>query len=286
MTDDLPHAAQAAFSTGYFDARDRLRRLAPAARAYPSPAVGPAGEKLFTEAAWFGDPAAKKVLVTISATHGAEGHCGSACQLDWIAGGGPERLRGDEACLVVHAINPYGYAWDRRVTEEGCDLNRNFVDFSAGAPDNPHYDELAPYLVPAALDGPVFEAAEAAIAAFRRTHGEHAFQIARKSGQYRHPTGVFFGGTAPSGPRRTLEQIAADHRLADRAFVVVIDFHTGLGPFGYGELQTEEVGGMDLFERATAIFGRSVTSPVLGTSSSVALNGTMDLFWENLLGDR
>jgi hypothetical protein len=33
-------------------------------------------------------------------------------------------------------------------------------------------------------------------------------------------------------------------------------------------------------------FGESVTSPDLGTSSSVALRGTMDEFWSGLLGDR
>jgi hypothetical protein len=97
---------------------------------------------------------------------------------------------------------------------------------------------------------------------------------------------MFFGGFAPSGPRRTLERIVADYGIADRAFVVIVDFHTGLGPFGYGELQTEEVAGLDCYHRAVEIFGRSVTSSELGTSSSVALNGTMDGYWFELLGDR
>lgn len=286
MTCDLPAAAEAHFSADYFAARAKLLRLAPHAAAYPSPARGPGGEPLFTDAAWFGARDARKLLVTISSTHGVEGYCGSGCQLDWIAGGGPDRLGSDQACLVIHAINPYGFAWDRRVTEEGCDLNRNFADFAAGLPANPGYDEIAEHIVPPALEGPRFEAAEEAIADFRRRNGEFAFQVARKAGQYRHPAGVFFGGFGPTAARRTLERIVADHGVAERDFVVIVDFHTGLGPFGYGELQTEGVTGMDAYRRAVDIFGRSVTSSELGTSSSVPLQGTMDEYWLRLLGER
>ena len=39
---------------------------------------------------------------------------------------GVEGLVGpDLAVMMVHAINPYGFAWLRRTTEEGVDLNRN-----------------------------------------------------------------------------------------------------------------------------------------------------------------
>ncbi|MBM3526237.1 MAG: DUF2817 domain-containing protein [Alphaproteobacteria bacterium] len=259
--------------------------LVPDARAYPSPAKGPDGEPLFTDVGWFGRSDAANLFVTISATHGVEGYCGSACQVDWIQNGGLD-LPPHVAALVIHAINPYGFAWDRRVTEEGCDLNRNFVDFAAGVPANPGYDALADALVPGALEGPVFEQAEAKIAGYRKEHGEIAFLTARKSGQYRHPGGTFFGGFGPTAARRTLETIAADYRVEERKRVIIVDHHTGLGPFGYGELQCEQASGMDGYERARAIFGNSVTSPDLGTSSSVALNGTLDELLERLLGDR
>ena len=42
--------------------------------------------------------------------------------------------RPEQAVLLVHAINPHGFAWSRRVTQENVDLNRNFlVDFTAPA---------------------------------------------------------------------------------------------------------------------------------------------------------
>lgn len=48
-----------------------------------------------------------------------------------------ERLSSSTAVLFVHALNCYGFAWDRRATAEGWDLNRNFVDFSKPPPPDP-----------------------------------------------------------------------------------------------------------------------------------------------------
>jgi hypothetical protein len=287
MNEELNGAVGFRFSGSYAEARSKfLAAAGHAVKSYAVPARGPDQQELFTDAVWFGDPDATRLAILISATHGVEGYCGAAAQLDWLVGGGPLRLRSGEAVLLVHAVNAYGFAWDRRVTFEGCDLNRNFVDFTAALPQNPGYDELAPHLVPSALDGDVLEAAEAAIRAFRAAHGELGFQTARKSGQYRHASGMFFGGVEPTSARQALETIVADFRVAARERVIIIDYHTGLGPYGYGELQCEQPSGMEGFERARRIFGHSVTSPDLGTSSSVALNGTQDEYWQRLLGGR
>lgn len=291
MNDAIVDAANKHFASNYFEARQRFRdyvglSASGEAAVYPSPARGPRGEELSTDVAWCGDRRASKVGLMVSATHGVEGYVGSAAQLDWLAGRGYERLKSDEAMLLIHAINPYGFAWDRRVTQEGCDLNRNFVDFGAPLPHNEAYDQLADYLVPRELDGPLFDAAEATIQKFRTTHGEIAFRKARAGGQYRHPTGMYFGGFGPSVARQTLEQIVSDYGIESRRRVLVIDYHTGLGPYGYGELQCEQASGISGYQRARDIFGHSVTSPDLGTSSAVALNGTQDDYWQRLLGDR
>ncbi|MCK1727594.1 DUF2817 domain-containing protein [Bradyrhizobium sp. 142] len=291
MNDAIVDAASKHFVPNYFDARRRFRdyvgeAAGAEAAIYPSPARGPRGEELSTDVAWFGDRRAAKVGIMISGTHGVEGYCGSAAQLDWLAGRGYERLQSDEAMLLIHAINPYGFAWDRRVTQEGCDLNRNFVDFRAPLPLNEGYDLLADSLVPRELDGPLFVAAEATIEQFRTIHGELAFRKARTSGQYRHPTGMFFGGLGPTVARQTLERIVSDYGIESRQFVLILDYHTGLGPYGYGELQCEQASGLSGYQRARTIFGASVTSPDLGTSSSVVLNGTQDDYWQRLLVDR
>jgi hypothetical protein len=157
-------------------------------------------------------------------------------QLDWIEEAQRDRLAAGGPPRFIRTINPMAsMRWIRRVTEENVDLNRNFVDFSRELPTNPAYDELADALVPAALSGPVFAAAEAKIAAFRARNGEASFHAARSAGQYSHPTGIFYGGAEPTWARRNEEAIIADYRLAGRSHVAMIASHRSRS-FGYGEL--------------------------------------------------
>ncbi|ESY90377.1 DUF2817 domain-containing protein [Mesorhizobium sp. LNHC229A00] len=273
------------FSRTYFEARRRFLDLTEV-RSYASSHKGPEDQSLYTDVAYLGDPGARNLLVSVAATHGVEGYCGSAAQLSLLGSDLVKKLEDTVGVLLIHAINPYGFAWDRRVTPEGCDLNRNFVDFTRPLPENPGYDELADHLVPADLTAEGLAAAERTIADFRAKNGEIAFQTARKKGQYTRPEGMFFGGTAPSEPRKVLEEIFTDYKISQRQSVVVVDYHTGLGPYGYGELQTETSSGMEGYRRALEIFGPSVTSPELGTSSSVEITGTQDEFWQRELGNR
>jgi len=280
------HVASDVFSNSFADARRKFVEMSGASRAYPSAAAGPDGESLFTDVAYFGSEHAKNLLVLVSGTHGVEGYCGSAAQLAFLKGGFREQLHSSTAVIVIHALNSYGFAWDRRVTAEGIDLNRNFIDFSESLPVNRGYEELAENLVPKDITEEGERRADAAIEAYRAAHGDLSFQQARVGGQYARPGGLFYGGTEPSEARRILESIAADYGIFSRERVVIVDYHTGLGRYGYGELQCEQTAGIDGYERAMKIFGPSVTSPCLGTSSSVMIPGTQDAFWERSLGDR
>ena len=278
------------FARDYAEARAKFRAAAEAAggklRTYVNPNTGPRGEELATDAVWFGPADARRVLVTISATHGPEGFCGSGGQVDWLRAGGIAALPKGVAALFVHAINPYGFAWLRRVTEEGVDLNRNYVDFAKPLPRNPGYEELKDAFLPPALEGPVFAAAEAKIEQWRRAHGEKAFETARSGGQYSHAQGFFFGGREPTWARRTTERIVADHGLAQCDLVAVIDYHTGLGPYGYGEPICGHFPDTVMVKRAKRWYGESVTEPELGTSSSVAKTGLGEYGWERMLGEK
>jgi hypothetical protein len=287
---DLLFAAQTCFSPDYARAREKFAEACKQHGVQPvvfaHPLQGPNGEELATDVAWFGPEDARGVMVLISATHGVEGFPGSAGIVDWIRAGGPERLPNGVAVLAVHAINPYGFAWLRRVTEEGVDLNRNFVDFDEPLPVNPGYDALAEHLVPNSLDPSEIAASDAAIAAYREEHGETALMVARSAGQYRHAGGMFYGGTGPTHARRTLEAIVARWDLPGRELVAVVDYHTGLGPFGYGEPISDHTPGSVNVERAKRWYGRSVTQPRLGTSSSVPKTGLAEYGWERMLGER
>ena len=125
------------FSATYAVARTKFLAAVKDAKgtheSYEHPAKGPAGEPLWTDVAWFGRHDAERVLVTISGTHGVEGHCGSGAQIDWLRRGELARVPDGIAVMMIHAINPYGFAWTRRVTEDNVDLNRNWIAFGTPA---------------------------------------------------------------------------------------------------------------------------------------------------------
>lgn len=226
------------FSDNYLEARDKFLAAAHDAGAELSHfALGeksPEGSELFTDAAWFGHRDAKSVIVTISGTHGVEGFFGSATQVEWLwrAKGAP--FPNDVAALHVHALNPYGFAWLRRTNEGNVDINRNWMDFAMPLPATPLYDELSDDLCPSDWSAPSQAQTGARIAEWIGRHGARTYQQAVSGGQWTHPDGLFYGGTAPTWSRRTLEAIF-DSQLGSASRVAILDFHTGLGAYGYAE---------------------------------------------------
>jgi hypothetical protein len=268
--------AAESFSITYDEARTRFREAAAAAGAslesLTHPERGRQGETLSTDLAWIGPRKAERVLVTISATHGVEGFCGSGAQVDWLVRGEASRLPAGLGVLIIHAINPYGFSWLRRVTHENVDLNRNWVDFEAPLPDNPGYDAIASVAVPDAWTAEDQAESARVLSAYMSAHGPAAFQQAISGGQYRHPGGVFYGGISPTWSRRTQTAIFAQY-LGQAGRVGVIDYHTGLGPWGYGEQIVSDLPGSPAFARARAWYGGAVTSPSAGTSTSAPITG-------------
>src|SRR5438067_3020381 len=111
--DSAKQLAESVFSNSYSEARQKFLAAVPGAKGYPCSTKGPSGESLFTDAAYFGNPDARNVLVLVSATHGPEGYCGSAAQLTLLKAGLHEKLPASTAVLFVHALNCHGFAWDQ-----------------------------------------------------------------------------------------------------------------------------------------------------------------------------
>jgi Protein of unknown function (DUF2817) len=276
----------ACFSADYGEARRRFLDAASHGdlQHFFNPNKGPNCEALATDTAWFGPSEARHVLVLNSATHGVEGFCGSGAQLDILWSGVERSLPSDTALLMVHALNPYGFAWLRRTTEEGVDLNRNGIDFSQQLPDNPGYTELADAFVPRTLGGSEYEESAQRLEAYRAQHGAQAFEQARSGGQYAHPEGIYYGGTAPTWSMHTLGAICEANHLAERESVAVIDYHSGLGPFGYGEPICGHRPGEPGQARCRAWYGASLGEPLLGTSSSLPIAGLTQYAWARAVG--
>ncbi|HEX6980281.1 MAG TPA: M14 family metallopeptidase [Alphaproteobacteria bacterium] len=264
------------FPRDYADARARFLEAARDAGAtvtsYQNPLRGPGGERLFTDVGWWGPADAERVFMTISATHGVEGFCGALCQIAWFAEGLVRELPRGIALAAVHAINPHGFAWLRRVTEDNVDLNRNFVDHTKPYPVNAGYEALADAIAPAEWTPASRAAAQAKLDAYAARHGAKALQAAISSGQYSHPLGIFFGGHAPTWSHRTLLAIL-DRFCARARHVAVLDFHTGLGPYGYGEIIGALPAKSEGFRRIQEWLSGEATSPDLGDSSSAPLYG-------------
>ena len=235
-------------------------------------------EQLAMDVTLDGDPDAPHLLIVTSACHGVEGHCGSGVQVfalhdaEWR-----EKARAaGVAVLYVHALNPHGFSYGRRVTQENVDLNRNFVDFSRPRPVNAAYAALDALLLPA--EWPPSPANEAVLAAWVGQHGLPAYQAAVTGGQYQFEDGLFFGGAAPTWSQRAFRSVL--QRQATRARRIGwIDLHTGLGPSGVGEricACRDDAAALQRTRDWWASGGQTpVTSIYDGSSTSAKLTGLM-----------
>lgn len=241
--------------------------------------TGPNGEELFTDTLWLGDQQANNVVVIIAGTHGVEGLTGSAIQADLFQLLSNNQLACPEqtALLLIHALTPWGLAWLRRCDAEGVDLNRNTVDFSSNLPENPGYGQLRPALFASDVIQRKHLFDE-----FSQQHGRVALEIAISGGQYCDPEGPFYGGKAPAHGRRVCEALIQHYALSTRRLAVV-DLHTGLGPYSYGEIICDHTPDSAGARVARKWYGDSVTLPLAGTSSSVPKQGLLDYLWHDVM---
>ena len=248
---------------------------------FAHPLPGAQGEALAMDVARAGGFELPSLLLISSACHGVEGHCGSGIQHAMLSDTAflAEAQAAGVALLFVHALNPHGFSHSRRVTHEGVDLNRNFVDFNAPLPPSAGYDALAHLVLPKTW--PPTPENEAALQAYAAQQGERALQQAITGGQYRHPLGLFYGGAAPTWSRLTIERVLRQHGggRGDGAHRLAwIDLHTGLGPSGHGERIFAARPDAETLARARAWWGAdggTVTALHDGSSSASQVSGML-----------
>ncbi|MBV9724361.1 MAG: DUF2817 domain-containing protein [Gammaproteobacteria bacterium] len=267
------------FAPSYDAARTLFRQAAAragaASSAYELPGHrGPRGEALTIDVARLGAERADSALLIISGTHGVDGFCGSGCQVGFLTDRLYEALPATACALLVHALNPYGFASLRRVNEDGIDLNRNFMDFDRPLPSSKAYEDLHPCLVPASWHGPERERADRTLQSLTGDQSAlRGFQSALTAGQYTRPTGLFYGGTRPTWSAGRLVEILRREIPDSAQRVAVLDLHTGLGPPAYGEPAAVTEAKEEL-ARSRRWYGPEVRDVMGDESVSAAIRGS------------
>jgi hypothetical protein len=228
------------FSGDYAMARGRFREAAAALGwellSYPIDAREPNGAELTIDVAIGQGDATDSALVISSGIHGVEGFFGSAVQLSLLRGWAGQRdARPAVRVVLLHGLNPFGFAYRRRFNEKNVDLNRNLLlegEAFRGSPQG--YAELDrllnPERPPSAWE-PVTLKFLMAIARY----GMPALKQAVASGQYDYPKGLFYGGDRPSCTSEILSS-QFDRWLGHSLRVMHFDFHTGLGAWATWKL--------------------------------------------------
>jgi hypothetical protein len=176
----------------------------------------------------------RRLFITTSALHGIEGYTGSAIQLglidEWTSKSPTYDL------LLIHAVNPFGFHYKRRVNKHNIDLNRNAT--LAGRPrDNPGYDRVRHLFNPQV---PLVARAwkQRSIMLRILAHAaisKEAVRSAFLSGQYLDPTGPFFGGDELADEVVHVGDILEDLSEGYDVFGQ-LDLHTGYGHRGQAHL--------------------------------------------------
>ncbi len=176
-----------------------------------------------------------KLVIFSAGVHGVEGFVGSAVEQMFLK----EMLHGIDLSrtgfLLIHAVNPYGMKYFRRVTENNVDMNRNSdvtrVLFST---QNEGYGELNHFLNPTEkLNTGSLENRFFLITAIRQllTSSIQVLRQAIVQGQYKYEKGIYYGGNDFEPQIRALSPYLKKTAAAYK-HILHMDIHTGYGERG------------------------------------------------------
>jgi hypothetical protein len=276
------------FSANYVTARERFRTASSSLgyqySSYPIAQTGPNGEDLTIDVVVSGSPNSKRVVIISSGLHGVEGFLGSAIQLALLE----EQkiiqltLSSDIKVVLIHALNPYGFAWRRRWNENNVDLNRNFLllseDFQGSPKDYPKFNSfLNPTSPPSKFEPYIFQALWLIL-----RYGMLRLRNTLPVGQYDFPKGLFFGGHSPS---KTQEILANNlpKWIGSSSEVVHIDFHTGLGKWGTYKLLLDLPETSEAYSRLSQRFEANAIEPFDPQGVSYKIRGGLGTWCQDLL---
>jgi hypothetical protein len=195
---------------------------------------------LTVDALLLGKQSDTELLVIIGGIHGPETFAASAIQHFFLHEKAESFVKKNVSILLVHAMNPYGFKYGRRVTESNVDLNRNFFipasDFKSYPDLNPSFRQMRNYLEPQA---PADSILESFLHLSKGMVGELVFgKLSRKEinnavagGQFEFPQAVFYGGQKLEPQSEWLRDLLRQIFVGKNR-VLILDLHTGLGDRG------------------------------------------------------
>ena len=177
----------------------------------------------------------KRLLILSSGVHGVEGPAGSAVTRLFMQEFMTDAALADTGVLLLHGLNPYGFAKQRRFTELNVDLNRNAAQTGAlYLGDNAGYplvDGLINPSTPADLGAAAHRLFLLRAVAMLARHGMGPLRQAVLQGQYAYPQGIYYGGSALAPQLQALAPRLTT-LLAAYPLSMSIDLHTGYGARG------------------------------------------------------
>ena len=183
----------------------------------------------------------KRLLILSAGVHGVEGFTGSAVARMFMQELINPAELSDMGVLILHAVNPYGFKYARRVSENNVDMNRN-----AAFGDQLYQTENTGYHGVYSLVNPVGPADLSSLGN-RFFHLKAVVAIVRESmqslrqailqGQYEFEEGVFFGGFRLEPQYAELVPLISS-LINDYPATLMIDLHTGYGERGTLHLLT------------------------------------------------
>lgn len=162
--------------------------------------------------------------------HGLEAAAGAATILQWLDEKQQDALPPDVSVLLIHALNPFGWAHSSRCNEDGVDLNRNSIDWTAPPPENQAYDDIHEFVARADIDEKGLQSFTSEIHGLIQRKGLAYALHAAAAGQYVYSSGLSYGGSSLSWSCRIMFEIAETY-LKRTENVLFLDWHTGIGPY-------------------------------------------------------
>jgi len=209
---------------------------------------------------WCYIPAQKtkeKLLILNSGLHGIEGYTGSAVQIMFIEKILKQQLPDNMGVLLLHGLNPYGFKYHRKVTENNIDLNRNCVEGDQMFDiKNEGFAELTDLLMPS-------KPVNINSLKYQFFYLQAIYKIIRESmpvlrqaalqGQYDFEKGFYYGGKAYEPQIDTLKPFLIS-MIKEYKMVVNLDLHTGYGERGTMHLFIDKPENKDVLEGIEKVF--------------------------------